>query len=46
VSAALAGPIKTAQGALKATKYADAIAKLKAAEANPQKTAYDEHIIK
>jgi tetratricopeptide (TPR) repeat protein len=45
VSAALAVTIETAKGALKATKYADAIAKLKAAEANPQKTAYDGHII-
>lgn len=45
VSAALAAPIRTAQDALRATKYADAIAKLKEAEANPQKTAYDEHII-
>ena len=45
VSAALAGTIKTAKGALKAAKYADAIVELKAAEANPQKTAYDEHII-
>jgi tetratricopeptide (TPR) repeat protein len=45
MSAALAGTIEIAKGALKAAKYVDAIAKLKAAEANPQKTAYDEHII-
>jgi hypothetical protein len=45
VSAALAVTIETAKGALKAAKYADAIAKLKAAEANPQNTAYDGHII-
>jgi hypothetical protein len=40
VSAALAGTIKTAKGALKAAKYADAIANLKVAEANPQKTEH------
>jgi hypothetical protein len=40
VSAALAGTIKTAKGALKAAKCADAIANLKVAEANPQKTEH------
>ncbi|MGH8276306.1 MAG: tetratricopeptide repeat protein, partial [Steroidobacteraceae bacterium] len=38
-------PLKAAQDALNAKKYADAIAKLKDAETNPKKTPYDEHII-
>jgi tetratricopeptide (TPR) repeat protein len=47
VSKDLAKTLKAAQDALQAKppKPADAIAKLKEAEANPKKTPYDEHVI-
>ena len=47
VSKDLAKTLKAAQDALQAKppKAADAIAKLKEAEANPKKTPYDEHVI-
>jgi tetratricopeptide (TPR) repeat protein len=44
-SAALAKPLKEAQDAIKAAKYSDAIAKLKAAEDVKGKTPYDQHLI-
>ncbi|MGC1728452.1 MAG: tetratricopeptide repeat protein [Steroidobacteraceae bacterium] len=44
-SAKLAKPLKEAQDDLKAKKYSDAIAKLKAAEGIEGKTAYDQHLI-
>jgi tetratricopeptide (TPR) repeat protein len=47
VSKDLAKQLKAAQDSLQAKppKYADALAKLKEAEANPKKTPYDEHVI-
>jgi tetratricopeptide (TPR) repeat protein len=45
VTSALSAPLKAAQEALRAERYADAIAKLQEAEANPKKTPYDEHVI-
>ncbi|HUI61566.1 MAG TPA: tetratricopeptide repeat protein [Steroidobacteraceae bacterium] len=45
VSKDLAKPLKAAQDALTAKKYADALVKLKEAEGNPKKTPYDQHII-
>jgi tetratricopeptide (TPR) repeat protein len=44
-SAKLSKPLKEAQDDLKAKKYPDAIAKLKAAEGIEGKTAYDQHLI-
>jgi tetratricopeptide (TPR) repeat protein len=44
-SAKLAKPLKEAQDALKAKKYAEAIAKLKEAEGTAGKTAYDQYLI-
>jgi tetratricopeptide (TPR) repeat protein len=44
-SAKLAKPLKEAQDDIKAKKYSDAIAKLKAAEGIEGKTAYDQHLI-
>ena len=45
VTSALSAPLRAARDALRAERYADAIAKLNEAEANPEKTPYDEHII-
>ena len=45
VTSALSAPLRAAQDALRAERYADAIAKLQEAEANPKKTPYDEHVI-
>jgi tetratricopeptide (TPR) repeat protein len=47
VSKDLAKQLKAAQDSMQAKppKYADALAKLKEAEANPKKTPYDEHVI-
>jgi len=45
VSKELAKPLKAAQDALTAKKYADALVKLKEAEGNAKKTPYDQHII-
>jgi len=45
VSKELAKPLKAAQEALAAKKFADALVKLKEADANPKKTPYDQHII-
>ena len=45
VTSSLSAPLRAAQDALRAEKYADAIARLKEAEANPTKTPYDEHVI-
>ena len=45
VSAALSAPLKAADHALKARNYPDVIASLQEAEANPNKTSYDEHVI-
>jgi tetratricopeptide (TPR) repeat protein len=47
VSSALAAPLRAAQDAVQAKppKLQEAVAKLKEAEANPEKTPYDEHII-
>lgn len=44
-SAKLAKPLKEAQEDIKAKKYSEAIAKLKAAEGIEGKTAYDQHLI-
>ena len=44
-SAKLAKPLKEAQEDIKAKKFPDAIAKLKAAEGIEGKTAYDQHLI-
>ena len=47
VSPALAAPLRAARDALQAKppKLQEAVAKLKEAEANPERTPYDEHII-
>jgi len=47
VSKDLAKQLKAAQDSMQAKppKYADALAKLKEAEANPKKTPYDQHVI-
>jgi tetratricopeptide (TPR) repeat protein len=45
VTSALSTPLRAARDALRAERYADAIAKLNEAEANPEKTSYDEHVI-
>ena len=47
VSSALAAPLRAAQDAVQAKppKLQEALAKLKEAEANPERTPYDEHII-
>jgi tetratricopeptide (TPR) repeat protein len=44
-SAKLAKPLKEANDAIKAKKYAEAIAKLKEAEGTAGKTPYDQHLI-
>jgi tetratricopeptide (TPR) repeat protein len=45
VSKDLAKPLKAAQEDLAAKKWADAVAKLKEADANPKKTPFDQHYI-
>lgn len=45
ISQGLYKPLSTAQKALQAKKYDDAIAALKEAEAYPRKTPFDEHVI-
>jgi len=45
VSRALAKPLKAAQDALKAKNYDEALAKLREAQGNPSKTAYDQYVI-
>jgi tetratricopeptide (TPR) repeat protein len=45
VTPALSAPLRAARDALRAERYADVLANLKEAEANPKKTPYDEHII-
>ncbi len=45
VSRALAKPLKAAQDAMNAKKYDEALARLKEAQAKPEKTPYDEHLI-
>jgi tetratricopeptide (TPR) repeat protein len=44
-SAKLVTPLHDAQEDIKAKKYAEAIAKLKEADAIPSKTSYDQHVI-
>ena len=45
VSKELAKTLKAAQDAVQARKYSEALAKLKDAENNPKKSAYDQHVI-
>jgi hypothetical protein len=45
VSKELAKTLKAAQDAVQAKKYSEALAKLKDAEGNPKKSAYDQHVI-
>jgi tetratricopeptide repeat protein len=45
VSKAMAKPLKAAQEAVQAKKYTDALARLKEAEAIPDKTPYDQFVI-
>jgi len=45
MTSALSAPLEAAEEALKAERYADAIATLKDAAAMPQKSAYDQHRI-
>ena len=45
VSKELAKHLKAAQESVQAKKYADALAKLKEADANPKKSPYDQHVI-